>query len=198
MLRRGPAKNPCTIVFCRYSDQRFRRTVALFWGSIWADKNFQKQQKESRKIEDLILPFVTTATKALKKDEELVEGAWKWELNLQIGLFLNLISDSIHSIGPISPELSGRLESYKTRLQAPATATVVSEKNGRNGYGSGTEKGGDKSDVESVRSSKSGIGGAGTGGTIAVAALFGLGEEDLQARLKALQGVCTEQVSVQQ
>jgi hypothetical protein len=85
----------------------------MFWNSPWPDKAFQKQMRESRKIEDLILPFVTTATKSLKKEEELADGAWKFELNTQIALFLDLLADSLAAVGPSSGELTNRLESYR-------------------------------------------------------------------------------------
>ncbi|WVW78775.1 hypothetical protein I302_100737 [Kwoniella bestiolae CBS 10118] len=102
----------------KYSDQRFRRTVARFWSSTWPDKTFQRQMKESRKIEDLILAFVTTSTKTLQKDDELADGAWKSELSLQVSLFLDLLYDCLITLGPLSPELSSRLQSYRNRLKA--------------------------------------------------------------------------------
>ena len=177
----------------RYSDQRFRRAAALFWSSTWPDKTFQRQMRESRKIEELILPFVTTATKALKKEEELADGAWKFELNTQIALFLDLLSDSLHLVGPAPAELTTRLESYRTRLKAPdpAPAPAPSER------GSSDRGHGERSDAESVRSAKREVAdGLRARETESVGQLFGVGEEVLGQRLRELQGVCTEQAAL--
>lgn len=166
----------------------------MFWSSTWPDKAFQRQMKESRKIEDLILPFVTTATKALKKEDELADGAWKWELNNQIALFLDLLSDSLYAVGPIPAELSTRLESYRTRLKAP-DPPPSSEK------GSSDRGHGERSDAESVRSGRSvrreTVEGLRERETEHVAALFGVMDEELEQRLKSLQGVCTEQAALE-
>ena len=149
--------------------------------------------RESRKIEDLILPFVTTATKSLKKEEELVDGAWKWELNSQIALFLELLSDSLHAVGPIPAELSTRMESYRRRLKAPDPS--ISDR-------SSSERGhGERSDAESVMSARSvrrempdSFRGKETD---TVGMLFGLEDEVLDRRLRDLQGLCTEQAALE-
>lgn len=149
--------------------------------------------RESRKIEDLILPFVTSATKSLQKEQELVDGGWKYELNTQIALFLDILADCLHAVGPISHELSTRLESYRTRLKAP-DPPPGSER------GSSDQGHGEKSDKESVRSVKretvfeDGLRG---GDTERVGVLFGMAEDDLTEMLKELQGVCTEQAALE-
>jgi hypothetical protein len=145
--------------------------------------------RESRKIEDIILPFVTTATKALKKDEELADGAWKWELNAQISLFLELLSDSLASLGQVPVELTSRLEGYRTRLKADPPPPER-----------------DKDKVESqaqqvrdaermsVRSGNEGIRSKGMEG---VAKLWGMNEDGLQQKSRELQNVCTEQAALE-
>ena len=70
------AREESAMLICRFSDARFRRTAALFWGKLWGLDHFQRQIKDSRKVEDIILPFVTTATKSLKDDNQLADGAW--------------------------------------------------------------------------------------------------------------------------
>jgi hypothetical protein len=181
----------------RYSDQRFRRTAALFWSSTWPDKSFHRQLRESRKIEDIILPFVTTATKALKKEEELADGSWKWELNNQISLFLELLSDSLVSVGPIPAELTSRLEGYRTRLKADPPpperdkaesikdADRMSVRSGQAGHAGGTGAG---------AAGPEGLKGKGTEG---VAKLWGLSDEAFQSKLRELHGVCTEQAALE-
>lgn len=151
--------------------------------------------RESRKIEDIILPFVTTATKALKKEEELADGSWKWELNNQISLFLELLSDSLVSVGPVPAELTSRLEGYRTRLKAdpppPERDKAESIKD---------------ADRMSVRSGHTvHAGGAGAAGpeglkgkgTEGVAKLWGMSDEALQSKLRELHGVCTEQAALE-
>ncbi|ORY22447.1 hypothetical protein BCR39DRAFT_473921 [Naematelia encephala] len=176
----------------KFSDQRFRRTAASFWSTTWPDKTFQRQMRESRKIEDLILPFVTSATKSLKKEDELVDGAWKFELNTQIALFLDLLADSLNAVGPIPGELSTRLESYRARLRAP-------EPNGSSSTDArSSDRGhGEKSDVESVRSVRRDIEGLKGRETEGVAQLFGMTEDDLASKLKELQSICTEQAALE-
>lgn len=102
----------------RYTGQRFRRSIALFWSSIWAEKSFQKQLKESRKVEEVILAFVSASTKALKKESDLADGGWKAELNAQILLFLDLLGDNLASVGSVGGELRSRLSTYRARLEA--------------------------------------------------------------------------------
>ncbi|WWC59160.1 uncharacterized protein I303_101708 [Kwoniella dejecticola CBS 10117] len=111
----------------KYSGQRFRRTAARFWSSTWADKAFQRQMKESRKIEELILAFVTTSTRTLQKDEDLPDGAWKSELSSQVSLFLELLYDCLSGLGPLSSELAARLQTYRNRLESQKAPSVVAK-----------------------------------------------------------------------
>ncbi|TXT13456.1 hypothetical protein VHUM_00823 [Vanrija humicola] len=109
----------------KYSDQRFRRSVATFWSSSWSDKTFQRQLKESRKLEDLILAFVSASTRALKKEPELAEGGWKNELNPQILLFIDLLSDNLNSTGSVTSEIRNRLSTYRSGLQSDHRKSVI-------------------------------------------------------------------------
>ena len=150
--------------------------------------------KESRKIEDLILPFVTTATKSLKKEDELADGAWKYELNTQISLFLDLIADSLQAVGPVPPELSSRLEGYRTRIKAPDPPPGSEKGSSERGHG-------ERGDAESVKSIKSEKREAQDGfrarETESVGEMFGLTQEILSQKLRDLQGVCTEQAAIE-
>jgi len=96
----------------------------LFFSLSWADKAFQRQLKDSRKLEDLILAFVTASTRALKKEQDLVEGGWKEELNRQILLFLDLLGDNLNSIGSGAADLRARLNTYRTRLHGDKRGNV--------------------------------------------------------------------------
>ena len=157
--------------------------------------------RDSRKIEDLILPFVTSATKSLKKEDELADGAWKYELNVQIALFLDLIADSLSSVTMVSGELSSRLENYRQRLREPAPEKDRSSIMDRPTLMDrasivGSERGfGDRGDTDSMMSSRSGKpDGLRAKETEEVARLFGLTDEALTQKLRELQPICTEQV----
>lgn len=169
----------------RYSDARFRRAIALFWGKQWGQDTFQRQLKDSRKIEDIILPFVTTATKSLRDDPQLPDGQWKSELNTQISLFMSLLSDSLHITGGAPGELMARLDSYKERLRDTPPAPVAPLK-----------EIGDRDSVKSftpARVQPSPASGSLKGkATDTVWKLFGMHEDALEAKLRELQGSCTE------
>lgn len=168
----------------KYLDQRFRRTTAQFYSMTWGEKTFQRQIKESRKIEDIILPFVTTATKALKKDEELADGQWKYELNTQISHFLEILSNCLLTAGGASQELAQRLEGYRVRLKAdPPPPERDKEKV--------------VADTESVRSARSREDMLKSVSTEGVGRLFGLTDDALQVKLRSLQNVCTEQAALE-
>ena len=167
----------------RYSDQRFRRSAAAFWSSTWPDKNFQRQMRESRKIEELILAFVTSATKSLKKDDDLADGGWKYELNAQIALFLELIYDSLISLGPIPTELGARLDGYRTRLKPDPAPPPSAD-------------GQDKSDGVSVMSAASKP--AESSKMLEVAAeLFGLDNDDVKRSINDFKASATEQAALE-
>lgn len=191
----------------RFSDQRFRRTAAAFWSGTWADKGFQRQARDSRKIEDLILAFVTTATKSLKKEEELADGSWKYELSTQVSLFLDLIHTCLLSLGPLTGELSNRLEGYRTRLKDPgpspsSASTAPARPNHLDRVSMGSIDKGDAASIKSFGTQatkttpaipEEGLRGA---GTEIVGVLFGLNHEWMDRRLQDLQAVCTEQAAL--
>lgn len=100
--------------------------IAVFWGNL-GDPNTSRQVKENRKIEELILMFVTTATSALRKDPQLQQAGddgWKIELNNQIALFVRMLYDCLKTISHVPPELMSRMEMYSTKLaqQKPVAA----------------------------------------------------------------------------
>ncbi|BEJ13854.1 hypothetical protein CspHIS471_0310280 [Cutaneotrichosporon sp. HIS471] len=158
----------------KHTDQRFRRSIALFWSSSWADKTFQRQLKESRKMEDIILAFVSASTRALKKELDLVDGGWKTELNSQILVFLTLLSDNLTSIGSTAVELRSRLSTYRTGLQADNRKSVSPAPTA-----SKEEDGPVLLQPDSIIS------------TNVVAELFHLDNTTLSERLQAIRQICT-------
>jgi hypothetical protein len=148
--------------------------------------------RESRKVEDLILPFVTSATKSLQKDPEMADGGWKFELNHQIASFIDLLADSLYAVGP-SGELVSRLESYRQRLREPAPSSLAPSIVNERMSVHGSERG--HGDADSMMSQRSRTEGLKAKETEEVGQLFGLTDEALQQKLKELQTVCTEQAS---
>lgn len=101
-----------------HQDMLLRSTFGVFYGTYTGD-GFLKQLKENRKIEELILSFVTTATNVLKK--RLDGDEWKVHLNAQVGIFVTIIRDCLRSkdVKGVSPELNARLDSYASKLVPP-------------------------------------------------------------------------------
>ncbi|QRW12124.1 hypothetical protein RhiLY_11123 [Ceratobasidium sp. AG-Ba] len=101
-----------------YTDQYTRRTVGAFWGN-FKDARFLKQMKENRRIEELILMYVTSSTAILKKDKALEGDGWKIELNKQVAIFIRILRDALRTVHHVPPELTSRLEMYSTKLTPP-------------------------------------------------------------------------------
>ncbi|CAO1615966.1 unnamed protein product [Parajaminaea phylloscopi] len=123
-----------------YKDITFRATVARFYGTFKED-SFQRQIKSNRKIEELILIFVTKSQETLKKgqpgqkplsDEELKE-----ELNKQVGYFIMIIRECLDTVHGVSKELRERLDSYQGKL-APKHPNGSSGLSGNNAASSST------------------------------------------------------------
>ena len=162
-------------IHSRYSDQRFRRSVASFWSTVWPDKTFEKQIRESRKIEDLVIHFVTSATKSLKKDDTLHAGAWMSELHVQISTFLDVLAEVIRTSSPSSGELLVRIQGYRQRIDddtAARTATVVTDDPPHRAVN-------DADDHLRI-----------------VKQLFDVSEFEFRARIQALSNKCTPSVSL--
>lgn len=125
-------------------------------------------------MEDIILAFVSASTRALKKELDLVDGGWKAELNSQILVFIDLLSDNLTSIGSAAAELRSRLSTYRTRLQAdnrksvPPAPTAPKEE-----------------DSPALPASESIL------STKVVAELFHLDNATLTERLQAIRQICT-------
>lgn len=118
----------------QYNDQYTRRVIAVFWGSLKAaekpssrepSSSSWSQIKENRKIEELILFFVRTATQALRKDPTLSGDGWKHELDAQTSQFVLILRECLRNVSHVPPEIMSRLELYTTRLaegmQNPST-----------------------------------------------------------------------------
>ncbi|GAA6018841.1 hypothetical protein JCM11491_006882 [Sporobolomyces phaffii] len=102
----------------KHQDQLLRQTIGAFYGT-YAQASFQKNLKENRQIEQVILMFVTTASTILKKRLGSDGEEWKRELNNQVGQFVGIIRDGLKSCSRVPGELVNRLDSYCAKLAEP-------------------------------------------------------------------------------
>lgn len=161
-----------------YSDQYIRRTIAIFYGS-FKDDAFKKQMKENRKIEELILMFATSSTNALRKDPQLADDGWKFELNNQVAYFIRILQDCIKNLHA-SPELTSRLDMYASKISPQSPRTSL--------YDSPSPKAGEPStpapnisDMALVK---------------IVGDLFGKSQQDVQRDINVIRKICTEKAGL--
>ncbi|GAA5911391.1 uncharacterized protein JCM6883_000082 [Sporobolomyces salmoneus] len=102
----------------KHQDQLLRQTIGAFYGT-YAQSSFQKNLRENRQIEEVILMFVTTASAILKKRLGSEGEDWKRELNHQVGQFVGIIRDGLKSCSRVPGELVNRLDSYLKKLAEP-------------------------------------------------------------------------------
>lgn len=75
--------------------------------------------KENRRIEELILMYVTSSTTILKKDKVLEGDGWKLELNKQVAIFIRILRETLRTVHHVPAELVSRLEMYSNKLTLP-------------------------------------------------------------------------------
>ncbi|TKY85972.1 hypothetical protein EX895_004797 [Sporisorium graminicola] len=189
-----------------YKDQSLRQTIGIFYGT-FKEASFQKQMKENRKIEELILIFVTTAQGSLKKRSTGDE--WKQDLNNQVGHFVNIIRECLKTVSGVPRELTERLEGYSAKL-APTAAlasasasTSAAVSSGSNGYAAVKEHKNPASASASRRTSS-----ASTLPTLSVnpladfslvrtvGALFSVDLSQLSQDVEFVKKACTEQAAM--
>ncbi|KAG8852602.1 hypothetical protein FRB96_008601 [Tulasnella sp. 330] len=178
----------------QFNDQYLRRVIAVFWGSLKATEKQSprdapspwRQIKENRKIEELILFFVTTASQTLRKDPTLTGDDWKMELNSQIAHFVLILRECLRNVTHVPPEITSRLELYTVKL-TENTAAVSSPKPSlqRNGGSEATIRmsrvGGNIEDMALV---------------VTVGKLFKRSTQELQHDVDALKRFCSEDAAV--
>lgn len=160
--------------------------MAIFYGQV-KDDTFRKQMKENRKIEELIMIFVSKATNALKTDPSLVGDAWKAELNNQVGLFVKLLRDCMRTISHVSPELTQRLDMYTAKLTPPTPASD-------SGYDSASTSR-DRRDSTVPTSPRVSGSVSDMPLVLSVARLFKIPEHAVQGEVEQMSNVCTQKVS---
>lgn len=174
-----------TTVFS-YSDQLLRRTMGKFYGEVTKD-SFKKAMKE-RKVEELILMFVTQATGVLRKEPSLEGDGWKIELNNQVSQFVKLIRECLRTISHVSPDLMSRLDMYTAKLAPPPNPTPAASDSGYDTASTSRDRNpgspvisGSVADMELVR---------------VVAALFKVPESAVQKEVDNMRKFCTEKAAL--
>jgi hypothetical protein len=104
-----------------FRDQSLRSTIGVFYGQ-YQDATFQKQMRENRKVEDLILHFATAAQASLRK--RATGDEWKQDLELQVGQFVKIIREALKAVHSVPKELTERLETYSAKLAPPKTISL--------------------------------------------------------------------------
>lgn len=177
-----------------YREQSLRQTIGIFYGT-FKETSFQKQMKENRKIEELILIFVTTAQASLRKRME--GDTWKEELNNQVGIFVKIIKECLRSIHGVSKELTERLENYSNKL-TPTPISLSQQTSPSNGGTNSTP--GMDSRRGSATSTFNSVGTNAISNPIsesvlikAVGELFKIEHEQLLKDVEFMKKTCTEQ-----
>ncbi|PWN50695.1 hypothetical protein IE53DRAFT_82315 [Violaceomyces palustris] len=178
-----------------FKDQSLRQTIGAFYGT-FKEASFQKQMKENRKIEELILIFVTTAQASLKK--RLPGDEWKQELNNQVGQFVRIIRESLKTVSGVPKELTERLEGYSAKLVPAPIGLGQQQSNGVAGQGSASAQ-------QSRRTSSASTSIAPSKDVTsiehpliqAVGTLFQVDHDQLQKDVDFIKRTCTEQAAMQ-
>ncbi|KAG9029922.1 hypothetical protein FRB95_004718 [Tulasnella sp. JGI-2019a] len=175
----------------QFNDQYLRRVIAVFWGSLKATERggskdsasiHWRQIKENRKVEELILFFVTTATQTLRKDPTLTGDDWKVELNNQIANFVLILRECLRNISHVPPEITSRLELYTLKLTEGSAASSPRPTSMVNGSSSDPSTRPARADDMALAKT--------------VGKLFKRSEQELQRDINALKRFCTEDAAV--
>lgn len=161
-----------------YRDDIFRSCVGAFYGT-YKDPSLQRELKDNRKIEDLILRFVTISQKVLRKRTGVSEDWWKHEFPKQSANFVRILKACLQQTRKAPPELFTLLDTYLAPLEAQddiSSTPSVPPKSSR-------------ASVLSVEPSASR-----TEFIKAVQELFNISDEQLAVDLKEIRKTCTLKV----
>ncbi|GAA6043218.1 hypothetical protein JCM8097_000332 [Rhodosporidiobolus ruineniae] len=192
-----------------HADPLFRQTVGAFY-TTYAQPSFQKKLEQDRQIEEVILMFVTTASRILR--ERLEGDLWKPELNSQVGRFVGVIRDALRNCSRLPAELVNRLDTYCAKLVEPApppssaphghdrTRSVASS--AASPYPSYSPQLGSSVAPSSPSLARRSLDGPGAVVNLdempqvrAVGEIFGKSDEELKRDVAALRRVCSEQAA---
>lgn len=95
-----------------YKDAAVKRTFAAFY-TAFKEPRFYEQVAKSRRTEDLVLIFYSSATKELQKLKQ--DDSWKWLVDRHVALFVRLMHAVIKELGG-HQELSSKLATLESKL----------------------------------------------------------------------------------
>ncbi|KAH0541734.1 hypothetical protein FGG08_003826 [Glutinoglossum americanum] len=100
-----------------YNDPAVKRTFAVFYNA-FTEKSFRSSVDKSRRVEDLVLIFVSHATRELRKDKPINDDSYKLMVDRHVALFVRLINSTLKDHGWISDraELANRLATLESKL----------------------------------------------------------------------------------
>ena len=100
-----------------YADILLRYTIGAFYGKFKDSKN-ARAIKEIRKLEDLLMMFISTATDVLRK--RCTGDEWKLKLEGQVESFVKICEDCLRhkDVKHVPPELFVKLDTLKTKISA--------------------------------------------------------------------------------
>lgn len=98
-----------------YQEMLLRYTIGAFYGKFQDPKN-SRTIRENRKLEDLLMMFIATATEVLKK--RCTGDEWKMKLEEQVEVFAKICEDGLRNkeVKHVPPELLTKLETIKERI----------------------------------------------------------------------------------
>jgi hypothetical protein len=102
-----------------YQDALVKRTFAAFFNA-FTEQSFKKRMEKDRRVEDLVLIFVSNATKELQKGKAPEDDSWRLMVDRHVALFVRLISLILkdHDWAKDRPDLTSRLSTLETKLLA--------------------------------------------------------------------------------
>lgn len=102
-----------------YQDHLVIRTFAVFLNAL-KEQSFKKRMEKDRRVEDLVLIFVSNATKELSKGKGPDSDSWLLMVDRHVALFVRLISLILkdQDWAKDRPELMGRLTVLEGKLLA--------------------------------------------------------------------------------
>jgi hypothetical protein len=114
-----------------HTDLLLRYTVGAFYGKFKDPKN-ARLIKETRKLEDLLMLFIATATDVLRKRCATGDNnEWKWRLEIQLEAFVDILEACLRhkDVKHVPPELLSKLDTLKSKISAnrPSVASTSSQ-----------------------------------------------------------------------
>ncbi|KAI9771144.1 MAG: hypothetical protein M1840_002495 [Geoglossum simile] len=102
-----------------YADTVVKRTFAVFYNA-FTEKSFRNSVNKSKRVEDLVLIFVSHATKELQKNKLPGDDSYKLMVDRHVALFVRLISSILKDHAWVSDrrELANRLTTLESKLLA--------------------------------------------------------------------------------